>query len=63
MGGTHWTCFVLEDNISYYFDSFGCQPNNFLLQQLPKPKIYLCYIIHNTEIVEFVVVIAYAFSN
>ena len=21
-GGTHWTCFIVKDNKSYYFDSF-----------------------------------------
>ena len=38
-GGTHWTCFYIKDNISYYFDSFGGQPDKFLLNQLPKPII------------------------
>ena len=22
-GGTHWTCFIVKDNKSFYFDSFG----------------------------------------
>ena len=39
MGGTHWVCFIVEKIKSYYFDSFGGAPNNFLLNQLPKPKI------------------------
>ena len=39
-GGTHWTCFTLKDNKSSYFDSFGGQPDNFLLKHLPKPIIY-----------------------
>ena len=39
-GVTHCTCFILKDNISYYFDSFGEQPDKFLLNQLPKPIIY-----------------------
>ena len=38
-GGTHWTCFIVKDNKSYYFDSFGGQPDKFLLNQLPKPII------------------------
>ena len=42
-GGTHWTCFIAKDNKSYYFDSFGCQPDKFLLKQLPKPIIYHKY--------------------
>ena len=39
-GGTHWTCFIIKDEKSYYFDSFGVQPDRFLLKQLPKPIIY-----------------------
>ena len=42
-GGTHWTCFNRKDNKSYYFDSFGGQPDKFLLNQLPKSKIYHNY--------------------
>ena len=38
--GTHWTYFIIKDNKSYYFDSFGVQPDKFLLNQLPKPIIY-----------------------
>ena len=38
-GGTHWTCFDKKDNKSFYFDSFGGPPDNFLLKQLPKPQI------------------------
>ena len=30
-GGTHWTCFIIKDNKSFYFDSFGGQPDKFLL--------------------------------
>ena len=40
MGGTHWMCYIRKNNKSYYFDSFGCQPDKFLLKQLPKPIIY-----------------------
>ena len=43
LGGTHWTCFILKDNKSLYFDSFGFQPDKFLLNQLPKPIIYHNY--------------------
>ena len=39
-GGSHWTCFIIKNNKSYYFDSFGGQPDKFLLNQLPKPVIY-----------------------
>ena len=37
--GTHWTCFIAEDNKSFYFDSFGGAPDKFLLNQLPKSII------------------------
>ena len=43
MGGSHWTCFIVKDNKSYYFDSFGGQPGKFLPNQLPKPIIYHNY--------------------
>ena len=43
MGGSHWTCFIVEDNKSYYFDSFGGTPEKFLSNQLPKPIIYHKY--------------------
>ena len=45
MGGTHWTCFIVKDNESFYSDSFGGQPDKFLLNQLPKPIIH-----HNFKI-------------
>ena len=43
MGGSHWTCFYIKDNKSFYVDSFGGQPDKFLLNQLPKPIIYHNY--------------------
>ena len=43
MGGSHWTCFIVKDNKSYYFDSFGGKPDKFILKQLPKPIIYHNY--------------------
>ena len=33
MGGSHWTCFIVKNNKSFYFDSFGGQPDKFLLNQ------------------------------
>ena len=47
MGGTHWTCFIVKDNNSYYFDSFDGAPDKFLLNQLPKPIIYHIIKIHD----------------
>ena len=40
MGGIHWTCFIVKDKESYYFDSFGGSPDKFLLNQLPEPILY-----------------------
>ena len=34
-GGSDWTCFVIKGNKSFYFDSFGGQPDKFLLKQIP----------------------------
>ena len=45
MNGTHWTCFIVKDNKSFYFDSFGGQLDKILLNQLPKPITY-----HNFKI-------------
>ena len=42
-GGTHWCCFIIKDDMSYYFDSFGGQPDKFLLNQLHKPILYHNY--------------------
>ena len=42
-GGTHWTCFIVKDKKSYYFDSFGGAPDKFLLNQLHKPIMYHNY--------------------
>ena len=41
--GPHWTCFMVRDGKSIYFDSFGGQPEKFLLNQLHKPIIYHNY--------------------
>ena len=32
--GTQWTCFIIKDNKSYYFDRFGGAPVSFSLNQL-----------------------------
>ena len=42
-GGTLWTCLIVENNKSSYFDSFGGHPGKFLLNQLPKPITYHNY--------------------
>ena len=46
-GGTHWTCFIIKHNESYYFDLFGGQPDKFFLNQLPKSILYHNYKIQN----------------
>ena len=38
-GGTHWTCFIIKENRSYYCDSLSGQPDKFLPKQLPKTRI------------------------
>ena len=43
MSGSHWVCFILKDNKSFHIDSFGGQPDKFVLTQLPKPIIYHNY--------------------
>ena len=42
-GGTHFCVFYVKNNKSLYFVSFGFQPDNFLLNQLPKPIKYHNY--------------------
>ena len=42
-GGTHWCCFILKDNKSFYNDSFGIHPDKFLLNQSTKSLIYHNY--------------------
>ena len=49
MGGSHWMSFIEKDNKSFYFDSFGGQPDKFLLNQLPKTKVY-----HNYKIQDII---------
>ena len=40
MGWTHWVCFYVRDNKSYYVDLFGGPPNIFLLKQLLKSVFF-----------------------
>ena len=42
-GGSHWICFIKKDNKSFYFDSFGVQPNKFPLKKIAKPIKYHNY--------------------
>ena len=48
-GGTQWTCFKVKEKKSYYFDSFGGQPDKFLLKHLPEPIIYHNYKIQDVN--------------
>ena len=43
IGGTHWTCFLVKVEKSFYFDSFAGQPDKFLPNQLSKQIIYHNY--------------------
>ena len=49
LGGSHWVCFIIKGKKSYYFDSFGGNPDKFLLNQLPKPILYHKYKIQDTN--------------
>ena len=37
MIGSDWTCFIVKDIKPFYFDSFGGQPDKFLINKLPEP--------------------------
>ena len=60
MGENNWTCFIVKDNKSYYYDSFGGTPDKFLLNQLPKPIKY--QIQKKTKILYYVAQIVCIFS-
>ena len=47
MGKSHWVNFFFQMRNSklFYFDSFGGALDEFLLDQIPKPKIYHIYFI------------------
>ena len=47
MSESHWLCFILIDEKSFYFDSFGNQPDKFLLKHSPKPIRYHTFKIHD----------------
>ena len=38
--GTHWVCWYKRDKQKYYFDSFGVQPPEELIQYLTSPIFY-----------------------
>ena len=61
MGGSHWCASYVKNNKSFYLDSFGGQPDKFLLNQWPKPILY-----HGLKmklkILDYVNLIAYTFS-
>ena len=41
--GTHWCAFHVKNHKSFYFDSFGFQPDKFQRNHLPKPITYHKY--------------------
>ena len=59
--GSQWTCFIVKDNESFYYDSFGGSPDKFLLNLIPKPKTYHNYKIQDI-ILNYAVHIAYNIS-
>ena len=48
-GGSHWCAFHVKNIKSFYFDSFGGQPDKFLLNQLPKPILHHFYKIQDNN--------------
>jgi hypothetical protein len=38
--GTHWCCWFKRDRVKYYFDSYGLQPPNELVQYLKNGILY-----------------------
>ena len=42
-GGSHWTCLIVKDKKSNYYDSFEIHPDKILLSQMPKPIKYHNY--------------------
>lgn len=38
--GTHWVCWYKNNEVNYYFDSFGVQPPNELIKYLASPLLY-----------------------
>ena len=48
-GGFHWTCFYMRDNKSFYFVSFGRQPDKYSPKQLPKLITFPSYKLQHTD--------------
>ena len=42
-GGSHWCAFYMQNNKSFYFDSFEGRSDNILLNHSPKPILYHKY--------------------
>ena len=61
-GGTQWNCFVVKDNKSFYFDSFGIHPDKFLFNELPKPTINHKYKTQETNFKLFILSYCLHFS-
>ena len=61
--GAHWIYFIIKDNISYYFVSFGGQSDSFLLHSLPKPILYHEYEIKDLNSRIFVSYCSYFFNS
>ena len=49
ISGSHWNCFIIKDNKSFYFFSFGDNPDKFLLSQLSRPIIHHSYRIRDAN--------------
>ena len=61
MGGSHWVCSITKDKETFYFDSFGGNPDNVQLNQLSN-EYYIIIIKLKIYIFVYVVAIVYIFS-
>ena len=41
--GTHWVCWIKNEDEKYYFDSFGIQPPTEIIKYLKSPIMYNTY--------------------
>lgn len=39
--GSHWVALIIRNNLAFYFDSFGCPPDSYVLDYCKKYKLSL----------------------
>ena len=47
--GTHWTALIVKNNISFYYDSYGCPPPEQIIEFCKRGKTHLYY---NTRVIQ-----------